>query len=191
MFMGEYKVYKYTFPNGLIYIGVTKHSIQQRRDNGYGHNPQLREAIKSFGWKSVKTEILEDNLAEEEAFIKEIKYIKKFYATDPNVGYNKSFGGKTTYKGLKHTDEYKHNMSEKYKGKVFSQETLNKMKQAHRKEYVPVIQFDLLGGKVADYTNLTNAALSINGYKSNISRACKTGKPYKGYIWKLKGGDEG
>lgn len=54
-----YKIYKYTFPNGKIYIGMTKNSIQYRKDCGYQHNIQLRDAIRNFGWKNISVEILE------------------------------------------------------------------------------------------------------------------------------------
>ena len=36
-----YKVYKYTFPNGMIYIGCTKNSIKERWYSGYKHNSRM------------------------------------------------------------------------------------------------------------------------------------------------------
>lgn len=31
------KVYKYTFPDGKVYIGMTTKSLEERRDSGYQH----------------------------------------------------------------------------------------------------------------------------------------------------------
>lgn len=66
----RYKVYKYTFPNGKIYIGVTSLSLAERRDNGYNHNKALKAAIREYGWRGFLKEIMYDNLTEEDAFKK-------------------------------------------------------------------------------------------------------------------------
>lgn len=179
-------VYKYTFPNGKIYIGVTRNSIQYRKNCGYQHNKCLQNAIKEYGWKNVKIDILEETSDIGNAFLLEEKYIKEFNSTDVNIGYNISKGGKSTFSGLKHTKEYKLKMSNLHKGKVFSEETLNRIKKSHEKERHPVVCLSISGKIICEYESLHSAAENIGGYPTNISRSCKNNRPYKGFIWKLK-----
>ena len=181
----KYKVYKYTFPNGMIYIGMTSQSIQHRRNCGYQHNARMKAVTKRYGWKAVKTEVLCDNLSLEEASKKEQEYIEQFNATEENVGYNISKGGKASYYGAKHTEGYKKRMSDLYKGKPFTKEHRENMAKAHAKEYKPVVMRTLNGELVACFNSLTEAASYVGGYKANISRVCQSQKPYKGYLWEF------
>lgn len=189
-----YKVYRYTFPDGKIYIGVTKNTIQYRKDCGYQHNQPLTNAIRSVGFKNVIVDILTETDDKNEAYEKEIYFIDKYKATDPTIGYNISYGGKDTFQGLKHTDAHKKKMSLLYTGKTFSKETIEKMLEAHKKEWKPVDSITENGTVINHYKNLADAAKDVGGYKSNISRACKNpGKPYKGLYWRfatIEGGDD-
>lgn len=184
--MNDYKVYQYIFPDGMIYIGMTSKSLQWRRDCGYGHNPRLREHVKKYGWKSVKTIILADDLTKGEACAKEIEYISKLDANNPEKGFNVSKGGIATYEGLKHTEEYKQKMSDMNKGKTFSPATMERLKVAHKGERKPVIQYGLAGDEIARFESLGEAAKAVNGYKSNISRACANNRPYKDCLWAFR-----
>ena len=109
-----YKVYQYTFPDGMIYIGTTSKSLGERRDCGYNHNARLKAAIRSCGWRSIEKTILAECSTQEEAFAEEKRLIAEADSTNPQKGYNISFGGKETYAGLSHTEEFKHKMSELY-----------------------------------------------------------------------------
>lgn len=180
----SYRVYRYTFPDGKIYIGVTKNSIATRRDQGYQHNKSLRDAIKEIGFKNIKVDILADYFEQEEAFRLEEYFIAKYKADDPKHGYNISKGGKSTFKGLHHTEEHKQYMRDKLRGIQFSEEHIEHLKESHKKERIPVVCFRPYGGEPKYYESLGSAAESINGYKSNISRACNNGKLYKGFYWR-------
>ena len=90
----SYKIYMYSFPNGMVYIGMTKHTVQYRKDCGYQHNLKLKQAIKKYGWKDIGTTILADNLSKDEAYESEMYYINKYNADNPEKGYNISHGGK-------------------------------------------------------------------------------------------------
>lgn len=169
---------------------MTRHRVQYRKDCGYQHNIPLQKAIREFGWANVKIEILVDGLTKAEACEQEINFIKELDANNPQVGYNISKGGTSTYAGLKHTEEYKKHMSELYKGRTYSEETIQKMKDAHAKERKPVTKYSIEGDRLEKYESLKDAALSVNGYSTNICRAVKSGKPYKGFIWIMEGGDE-
>lgn len=179
-----YKVYKYAFPDGKVYIGMTSLTLAERRDCGYQHNPKLQEAMRMYGWAGFSHEILMDGLTEKEASEMEQKLIAEYEATDSSKGYNVSLGGKSTFKGLKHSEEHKQRMSEMYQGKQFSDEHLKHLKEAHAKERIAVKSIDVLGNIIKEYDSLTSAADDIGGHKTNVSRACKSGKPYKGVYWR-------
>lgn len=207
-----YKVYKHTFPDGMIYIGMTKHTVQKRIELGYQHNLRMKDAMSLIDKRQLKTEIIEDNLTKEEADAAEIKYIAQFNSTDPNVGYNISKGGVKTFKGLKHTEKYKKHMSDLFKGRTFSEEhrknlsdalkgnmvgeknpmygkpkskeTIEKQYQAHKHEMKSVIQKDFEG-------NILNVFFSIHeaSRKTGIARSCIHNcligkqKSSKGFFW--------
>lgn len=62
-------VYKHTFPNGKMYIGITSKTPNNRWENGTGytkqHQPVMYYAIQKYGWNNVKHEILFTDLTEE------------------------------------------------------------------------------------------------------------------------------
>lgn len=179
----SYKVYQYIFPNGKVYVGMTKNSIEQRRDMGYNHNKPLQKAIREYGWNGFEHKIIADNLTILQAEKIEKETIEKYKSNIPDNGYNISAGGRATYAGLKHTEEYKKKMSELYKGRSFSDKTLSRMKEAHKKERKAVISFTLSGELFMKFESLHHAAQAVNGYPSNISRACNNGEPYKALKW--------
>lgn len=122
-----YSVYKHTFPNSKIYIGITSQKPYLRFDNGNGYktNP-MKRAIKKYGWENVKHEILFENLTKEQAEQKEVELIKQFNSNNIKFGYNVAKGGHSN-NGYKHTERTKEKMSEWHKGKKFSKETKEKM----------------------------------------------------------------
>lgn len=180
-----YKVYKYTFPDGKIYVGVTKNTIQYRNNCGYQHNKLLQQAIRSVGFANVTKEILCESADKLEAFNKEKEYIFLLHSDDPSIGFNISKGGKNTFEGLKHTKAHREKMSALYKGRTFSSETLKRMRMSHAKERKEVLCIDDDGNVVERYESLGDAATAIGGFKSNISRSCGTGKKYKNFLWEF------
>lgn len=186
----SYRVYRYTFPDGRMYIGVTKNKIETRRDQGYQHNKPLREAIRSTGWAGINVDILEEGLDQNEAFIKEQYYIRKFNTSNPVYGYNVSLGGKATFEGLHHTEEHKRYISAVLKGREFSDVHIEHLRESHSGERKPVIRY-MDDGSSIKYKSLGDAALAVDGHKTNISRACRSGRIYKHSQWAfLEGGDE-
>ena len=185
-----YKIYQYLFPSGKIYIGMTKNSIATRRDQGYQHNKPLQIAIKETGFSNIVVDILEDGLSQNEAFEMEKYYISKFQSNNPQKGFNISKGGKCTFEGLHHTSKHKQHMRELYQGRVFTEEHLTHLREGHKTEQRSVIGI-MPNGDQIQFDGLRDAAESVGGYRSNISRACKNGKPYKGVVWLFtKGGDD-
>lgn len=109
-----YKIYKYTCKdNGKIYIGQTCTTIEERaKRNGSNYNEcrYFWNAIQKHGWNNFECEILLDKLTQEEANYWEEYYIKKFNATDRNVGYNLTYGGNSNTP----TEEVKQRMKENH-----------------------------------------------------------------------------
>lgn len=162
--MGQrvYFIYKYTFPNGKVYIGQT-YKGSGRYGTTWGYKTQLvyRAMLK---YKEFDKEILEycdeSNVDERESF-----YIKEFDSMNPEKGYNRDTGG-----------------NEK---KVFSPETRKLISDAHDGQ--SILQFDLDGNFIAEWEYIQLAAESLELDSKNIS-ACLHGKSGQcgGYQWKFK-----
>lgn len=98
----KYCVYKHTFPNGKVYVGITKQKPEDRwRHDGVGYMPKnnncsrIWNAIQKYGWENVEHEILIENLTEHEAKEKEKFFIALCKSNDKKFGYNISPGGET------------------------------------------------------------------------------------------------
>lgn len=67
-------VYKFTFPNGMVYIGVTNDPETRWQYNGVLYAPQaVGKAIKRFGWENIKKEIVFYDPENEQAVLDEEK----------------------------------------------------------------------------------------------------------------------
>lgn len=102
--MGKnYYVYKHTFPNNKVYIGITCLKPEHRWNNGKGYlkktkgnkydQPFMAYAINKYGWENVTHEILFDKLSKKEAELKEIELIAKYQSDKREFGYNLEKGG--------------------------------------------------------------------------------------------------
>ena len=94
--MKNYKVYKHTFPNAKVYIGITSYkNVNYRWQNGKGYKTQefMRKAIEKYGWDNIKHEVLFENLTKEQAEHKEIELISLYKSCNKNYGYNVDNGG--------------------------------------------------------------------------------------------------
>lgn len=208
-------VYKLTSPDGLIYIGMTKNSISKRIECGYQHNDRLREAGRKFGWRNFKHEVLESGLSYKEAQEREKYYIALNNATIPSKGYNLSLGGKSTFQGLRHSEETRKKMADAQRGKVVSeetkkrlseankgkhcgilspmygkpksQETIQKQYDSHRFQMRAIVQMTKDGTLVAEHCSINSAARSVGTSKQAIG-CCLRGKSKScaGYVWKYK-----
>ena len=118
-----------------------------------------------------------------EKIYKEKFYIRFYETTNPEKGYNISFGGRRTYAGLRHTEEYKKRMSEINKGKVFSEEHLKHLKESHKGQCKSVVCLDSFGKIITEYASLNEAARAVNGHPTNVNRACVSGRIYQNYFW--------
>lgn len=125
----EYSVYMHRFPNGKVYIGITKYPVKHRwaRGEGYSHQP-VYKAIKKYGWENIEHIILFSGLTKEEAEEKEIELIEKYHATDRGHGYNIEEGGYTS----KLSEATKEKIRMARLGTKASEETKKKMSKARK-----------------------------------------------------------
>lgn len=126
-----YSVYMHVFPNGKKYIGLTMQQPIEKRwgSNGCGYKacPKMYAAILKFEWKNVQHYVIRNGLTKAEAEDLEIKLIA--YHNSIADGYNIEHGGNTS--GT-HNEETKQKISNWNKGKVYSGETLKRMREAHK-----------------------------------------------------------
>lgn len=138
----QFIVYKHTFPNGKVYIGITCKSFNVRwRKNGSGYIQQklVWNAIQKYGWNNIKHEILFTNLTLNEASEKEKELIKEYKSNNYKYGYNQSVGGDCSALGNHLKEETKKRISEANKGekcfwygKKLPNEMKNKISKSHK-----------------------------------------------------------
>lgn len=114
----SYNVYIHTNKvNGKRYVGVTIRKPEQRWNNGEGYKeqPHFYSAIKKYGWDNFEHFIVEVD-SREKMFELEKQYIEFYQTTNPEKGYNKSFGGESgAYLGKNsNTKEYWKNKTKEY-----------------------------------------------------------------------------
>ena len=91
-----YKVYKHTFPNNKVYIGITKLNKPEYRwkdGKGYKNQPLMYDAIQKYGWDNIEHKILYYGLTKEEAEQIESELIKEYKSNNIEFGYNSESGG--------------------------------------------------------------------------------------------------
>ena len=142
----NYTVYKHTFPNGKVYIGITNQTVERRWRNGRGYNTQelVYNAILKYGWDNIKHEILFTGFSKEEAERKEIELITTYKSNKRENGYNVNNGGchqgchsqETIEKirkskiGSHHTEQAKKKIAQASRGRFHSTETKMKRSKA-------------------------------------------------------------
>jgi len=137
--MAEYigYIYKTTnLINSKIYIG--QHQSKKQDDNYFGSGRILLNALKKYGKESFTVEIIYWAKSMKRLNDAEILFIEAYDATNPEVGYNLSYGGVAFNKGRKASEETREKqrqsalnkppMSDESKAKL--SESLKKVKHA-------------------------------------------------------------
>ena len=107
-----YQIYRYTAPDGRVYIGCTARTLEARADdNGirYKDATKFWKAIQEFGWENLKVDVLETTEDAAEATRLEDEYIMKYHSLDIRYGFNssKSGGAKTAETRRKQSETMK------------------------------------------------------------------------------------
>lgn len=119
-------------------------------------------------------------------------HIGRFTGKDnPNYGNHKIAGENNPFYGKTHSEEAKKKLSELAKGrssfmkdKHFSNEALEHIINARKKERKPVLQFNLLGEYLNRFESAEDAALTVQGGRNVISSCCRGNiSTAYGYIW--------
>lgn len=133
----KYLVYKHTFPNNKVYIGITsKKNPKERWRNGkgYEHNDIMSKAIQKYGWENVKHEILYIDLDENIAKEKEIELIYQYKSNNVKYGYNISNGGEGA-NGYKHTLEQIEKAKQNRNLPIYDEKLRKKFSEVHKRTW--------------------------------------------------------
>lgn len=194
-------VYKYTSPNGKIYIGQTIDEIGRRHSfmhkTHYAGN-KMDRARKKYGPENFKYEVLMEFIGEKDRLISilnklETAYIE--YYDSVNNGYNSNYGGdnhspdidtrKRISKKLKDSGRFSGKNNPNY-GKHHSEETRKRMSD-NRTNKRPILQLDVNNNLIREYTSISEANKLYNYDCAYIQRCCKHRKKLAyGYKWKYK-----
>ena len=197
-----YCVYKHTFPNEKVYIGVTGQNPLKRWANGYGYKkqPVLFRAICKYGWDNIKHEIVFSELTRKQAVEKEIELIALHKSNQKEFGYNRDCGGSIPTEEMKkhlsevntgyvHTDESKRKMSVSQKGRKAWNKGLNtpqeiKDKIAEKQNYM-TCKLSRDGELVEIYKSAREASRVTGVCRSSIVLCCNGKiKTAGGFVWK-------
>lgn len=210
--MNNFKVYKHTFPNNKVYIGITKRKPETRWRNGEGYTGQcVYSAILKYGWSNIQHEILFENLTYEEACEKEILLIALYKSNQREFGYNIDKGGhsqlglseetkrkigeKAKISNQKRSSEFYKAIGKKNKGKKHSLETKQKIHkscvEATKHISKPVVMIDPETKEIIAVFSSAYEAVRLLRLSKNVAsriweccnKKCNR-KTVHGYIWK-------
>lgn len=151
-------IYKYTFPNGKVYIGQTinprSRKTQHLSPSTGARNVGFWRAYKKYG--SFDYEEIEEVNAPTEELLRdrlndlEQHYIAEYKSNDRRYGYNLTSGGSVF---------------------VVNEEGRKHMSEA-RTDKIPVLQYTLSGDFVAEYESTAAAAKAIGSHASSVYACC-------------------
>lgn len=154
-------MYIHTTPSGKKYVGITSKKPKERWQygNGYSQNISFWRAIKKYGWKNIRHEIVKSGVSAREAQNTEMELIKRYNSMDPRCGYNHTFGGERNC-GHKHSEETKAKMRNIKIGKKpkFTSEWRNNISTA------------LIGHDVTIYSRVKLHNANVNGGNKRAKR---------------------
>lgn len=198
-----FTIYRHVSPIGRVYVGITSQDVETRWRHGdnYRNFTYFKRAIRKYGWKNFKHEILFTNVEEERAKRLEIELIRHYKGL--GISYNLTNGGDGT-NGYHHTDEYKQFKSQQMK-EFFSTERgkeicakggkTNLGKKYNRKSGFTkgdyqvriVCQYSLEGVLLNKFKSVSDASRKTGANNCQIGK-CLRGKAItaKNFIWRYE-----
>jgi hypothetical protein len=127
-----YTIYQTTnIINGKFYVG--KHKTNDLKDTYIGSGVALKKAIKKYGRKNFKKEILFIFKTEKEMNLKEREIVNESFLNN-KMTYNMGLGGEggSHFKGKVHSKEMKEALSKKMTGRKLTEEQRNKVSESNK-----------------------------------------------------------
>ena len=154
-----WKVYRFTFPDGKVYIGCTCQELKDRcKMKNYKGMP-VYKAFSSFPKGSWQLDLLSVWDSEDAGYKAEVEAIELYGSTDPDKGYNRATGGKGA-KGVKHTEEWKRRNGDLMRGRKRSPETIARIASKNRGRHLPQLTRENNGFYGKRHTPETLAVIS-------------------------------
>lgn len=193
-------IYKFTSPNGKVYIGQTvneEHRKSVHRNQAKNPKDYFHRAIRKYGFENFKYEIIFRTKSKDTDKLKylldtmEKYFIKKYDSTNPSIGYNLTIGGEGTV-GYHHTKESKQKMSLSHigldnhqLGRHHSVDSKRKISSSKMGGDFLINQYTLDGQLINSYKTIVEASKATGALRTSISN-CLAGrsKKCKGFLWK-------
>lgn len=181
--------------NDKRYIGSSRNIKQRLRTHlstlirNLHHNKHLQNSYNKYGQNSFKMCVLErcEDIRDTILFLEQ-KYL------DLNPEYNKAKVAENN-SGWRHTEDTKSRMSQSHTGKprlvnksTYSVPKLNiNTNKINKNLTVPVIQYDLDGNVIQEYSSISDAARTIQKKREGIRDCCR-GRQISayGFKWRYK-----
>lgn len=175
-------LYKITFPNNRVYIGITTRTLKRRMDQHrqqmYKQNNKVQKAFRKYGFENCKFEILERHI--NLYFLIESEIFNIWSHNSKRNGYNSTFGGDGTYGrhiSVKEKQKHATKMKKKWKDPEFRQKM--KSVQCTPTKYKIQDQYGTV------YESSADAARKLGLFPSNICHVLKGNqKSAGGYVFK-------
>ena len=209
-----YLIYKLTFPNNKLYVGITNNFYRRMGQhknvaNSLKSNLPLYNAINKYGWNNINTEIIYNNLDKNKAVEKEMELISSLKLTQK--GYNKSPGGNVP--SDHHSEDMKkRHLNTEYKKRMVGFLKSNEIKRkeslrtiSHRnlvgernsrliregKSNLPIIKKPIICIETGErFDSITDAAKKLNGDRTHLRAHLKREKyrpRFKGFTFNYVG----
>ena len=200
-------IYKIINPLNKVYIGQSTH-IENREKHYQGNHCHLQiklyNSIKKYGWKQHKFEIIEqcilEMLNERERYWQDYYDVLGVNGVNCRLTETKDKSGFLSIETRNKISKIKKGCNIWSKGKKFSNEHCLKISQSkkgkslpslsyinNKNNIKPIIQYDLNGNYIKEWTSAVEAASFYNKTPESIRNCCNNKcKTSNGFIWKNK-----
>lgn len=171
--------------NGKYYVGSSKNIIKRlkehrtRLNNKNHQNIHLQRAWHKYGHSAfifniVKGCLISDLQREEQLYLNECKLNRK-------NAYNISYDATAPNRGMKLSKNHRQKISESHKGKIFSLETIEKMRGAKLNKYTGVNNSNYNNHKLKGINNPNYGKVTSDLIKQKMSLALRKSDLYQWY----------